>query len=91
MSLKTFTYTKANNVTTQRVVQVLRAANKHDQAIDLSELSEEDQVLFALRYELLRQDFDAKLKELMQEFDVANNYRLFDPAKMADVVVEEVF
>lgn len=90
MSLKTFTYTKANGVASTRVVQVVRVANKNELAVDLSELNDEEQVSFAVAFKDLREDFDAKLRQLMQEYDVANNFRLFDPEKMTNVVVEEI-
>lgn len=86
--VKTFKYTKTTGKVSERTVVVLNSASKHDFTIDISELNEEQQAIFAVRIAALDAERTAALSALMQEFDVSNNFRLFDPEKMQDVSEE---
>lgn len=83
--IKTFTYTKANGSVSERTTVSIKEPYNMYQAIDVSELSEDDQAEFAVKFNALRDAHNKAVTELMQQFDVTHNFRQFDPLKMADM------
>lgn len=83
--IKTFTYTKANGSVSQRTTVSIKEPYNMYQAIDVSELNEDDQTEFAVAFSKLRDAHNQAVAELMAKYDVTHNFRQFDPLKMTDV------
>lgn len=84
MQLKSFTYTKANNATSDRVALVITQPTNLLLAVDLSELSPEEQKEYAAVYGSILDEFKARVAQLDDAFDTKNRIRQFDPLKMTN-------
>lgn len=89
MNIITFTYTKADGKTSQRVLVPFITPNKMYEGIDISELGDTvDQVQFTLDVEAARTRYLEELNKIQAEYDCQNQYRRFDPLKMSNIVVD---
>ena len=90
MNILNFTYTKADGSVSEREFLPLITPNKMYEGYDLSELDHSDQVGFASYisdlYEMLKNQVAAKV----EEFDLKQNYRRFDPTKMTNITKDEI-
>lgn len=86
----TFGYEKANGNKSNRVLVVAKFPNRFYEGTDISELDSEDQVLYSEAVEALNAEFLEARMLLDVEFDVANNYRRFDPSRMTNAVEEDI-
>lgn len=77
MKLAKFEYTDTKGKTTQREVFVLGMPTNKLNGIDVTELSVEDQALFAFEYDMLVEEFHKKVDALKARFDVKHNFRQF--------------
>lgn len=85
MKLVEFTYTKANGDVSTRALLELKTPQPNCEGIDVTDLEPEDFVELADKYQALINQHEAKILELLQSYDVSNNYRAFIPARMANV------
>lgn len=90
MNIISFKYTKADGKQSERVISPSIVPNKMYEGTDLSELTEQDQVLYCIELGKLRDAYLAKVNELNLEYDVCNRYRRFDPSKMSEIIEEAV-
>ena len=82
----TFTYTKDDGKATKRDVVVINSPTDKYFGIDLSELSEEDQGIFEVKYQNIMDVKDEAIHQLMSDMDVRFKFRYFIPSKMTNVV-----
>ncbi len=87
MRLTSFDYSKTDK-TTKRVAVVLNDPSNHLFAIDVTELDDVDQGLIFAELMGATTEYRAKTAAIMAKYDVAHNYRRFDPLKMTNVVNE---
>ena len=90
MKLAKFEYTDTKGKTTQREVFVLGMPTNKLNGIDVSELSEEEQAVFAFEYDMLVEQFHKQVDELKARFDVVHNFRQFLETGIKDLEVENV-
>lgn len=90
MKIFTFKYTKADGKVSNRVLLPLRQPVENYSGIDLSELDDEAIGIFVSTYNKLYDEFQAKVAELTDEYDLKHSYRQFDPAKMSEVVTDVI-
>ncbi len=90
MKLYTFTYTKADGKSSKRVLAAHNAPSKFYMGTDLSELSMEDQALYASEVNAAKEVYLEKVKALNDKYDLNFKLRQFDPEKMTDLVEEEI-
>lgn len=88
--IASFTYTKANNVESERVVAVLTSPSAYMTGIDISELTPEEQVNFTKELGNIHDEYIQAMADLKADFDVSKNYRQFDPLKMTGVTYDHV-
>lgn len=88
MQIKAFTYTKNPKDISKRSLLVLNEPNTMCRGHDISELSDEQQAELAFKYSKLKDRYLAEVAILLEEYDVSNSYRQFNPTKMTDVSVE---
>lgn len=87
MEILTFTYVKDTGTSERVFVPISKPSNKYF-GVDVSELDEESQALFAQELHQLCNEHKAKTDELMRKYDLAHSFRQFLPEKMQNVVVE---
>jgi hypothetical protein len=90
MNIISFTYTKSDGSTSNRVISPIITPSTMFEGTDLSELSAEDQVLYCQELGKLRDEYLANVNTLLVKYDLKNHYRRFDPSKMTNVVKEAV-
>lgn len=88
MNLLTFTYTKPNGTTSDRVLSPVSVPTDSYEGTDISELSSEDQVAFVVELSKLKEEHDNKVLMLLDKFDLNGRYRKFTPSRMTEVVRE---
>lgn len=85
MKLVEFTYTKPNGSVSQRALLELKSPQTNTEGLDVSELPPEDFAELSNRYQQLINEHEAKIVDLLQEYDLVKNYRAFVPSRMTDV------
>lgn len=90
MKIITFNYTKADDTVSKRVLAVLVEPAKLYGGTDISSLSDEDQAVYAMRVDEIRNSYLDALKNLNSVFDLNHNYRQFKPDCMSAVVHEDI-
>ena len=90
MNIITFNYTKADGKVSTRSISPIVTPNGFYEGTDLSELSDEDQVLYVQELGKLKDEFYGKMHALQNDFDLNNRYRRFDPSKMSCIIKEAV-
>lgn len=90
MNIMTFDYTKADGKVSTRSISPIVVPSGFYEGTDLSELSDEDQVLYVQALGKLQDEFHSKIHALQNDFDLNNRYRRFDPSKMSAIVKEAV-
>lgn len=83
-------YTDLKGKTTTREVFVLGMPTDKLNGIDVTELTHEEQAVFAFEYDMLVDEFQHKVHELKQRFDVAHSFRQFLENRIVDLEVENV-
>lgn len=84
MQITKFEYTDAKGKVTQRTVAVLRKPSPVVEAIDVSELTNEDVHVFASQYNEALDRFKKEMAALQDEFDLTFNLRNFKPENMTN-------
>ncbi len=90
MKTLTFKYTKADGKYSNRVLVVSAEPNKFFAGTDISSLSDEDQVAYINAVQKAKDVYLDAIKDINDHFDLNFNYRQFDPAKMLDVIEEDI-
>lgn len=90
MNILTFTYTKSPDSISERVLVVSAEPNKMYKGTDISSLSMEDQALYIEAVKAAKEKYLEAVKTLNDEFDLNHNFRQFDPAKMTNIVREDI-
>lgn len=83
MKILTFTYTKSDGTKSFRTLVVQVEPNKMYEGTDISSLEGVDQVMYAQEVNAIQLEFMQKMQQLKADYDVQDNYRRFDPAKMS--------
>jgi hypothetical protein len=89
MKIASFTYTKENGATSNRVVAVLAEARPTVLAIDITELEGVDQAEFDIELHAINERRDAEVAELLKKYDIVHNFRSFKPERMTNVTYDE--
>ena len=84
MEIKSFKYTKANGDVSRRDVLVITNPSNMLRGMDITELSDEDQVTLASEVSKAYDEFLQKTAEIYEAFDVKRNFRQFDILKMTE-------
>lgn len=84
-NLINFSYVKLNGSTSYRTVYVLGKPSNKYSAIDLSELSIDDQLEFANEADKLYKEYQEKFKTLQASFDVKHNFRQFLESGVSEI------
>ena len=82
MKIKTFNYLDLKGKQSVRTALVIQEPCEKIMAVDISELSEEDQVDFANQYKALRETFLSQVKALENSFELYYRLRQFFPDQM---------
>lgn len=90
MNIITFSYTKANGKTSERVLSPIIYPNTMYEGIDISELDVNDQCAYIAELDAAKSDFADDCRRIQEKFDVETMYRRFDPSKMTNVVKEDI-
>lgn len=90
MNILTFTYTKAPDSVSERVLVVSAEPNKMYKGTDISELSHEEQAQYLIELNKVYEDYLINIRTLEEDFDLRHRYRQFDPAKMTNIVREDI-
>jgi hypothetical protein len=83
-----FTYTKDDGKTSDRVLAVMNEPTDKYFGIDISELSEAEQGEFSAKFSTIMDDKAEAIWQLMNEYDVRRKFRSFIPSRMANIVKE---
>ena len=90
MNILTFTYTKTPDSVSERVLVVSAEPNKMYKGTDISNLSMEDQAKYIEMANEAKEMYLDMIKKLNDVFDLNHNFRQFDPAKMTNIVREDI-
>lgn len=90
MKTLSFSYTKADGKTSNRVIVVSNEPNKFYSGTDITELDAEDQGAYIAAVATAKELYLDMLKNINNTFDLNHNYRQFKPEGMADIVTEEI-
>jgi hypothetical protein len=82
-----FQYTKENKVTDRVFIPLETPTDKYF-GIDITELSEEEQGVFAAMFSKIIEDKEEAVHSLMSEFDLKFKFRYFIPSKMSNISKE---
>lgn len=86
MKIKSFTYTKKDGSTSNRVLSVIVEPNTMFEGVDITPLEPVDQALYAEAINEAKLAFDTVLAKINDDFELRNQYRRFDPKLMQNVV-----
>jgi hypothetical protein len=86
MKTITFTYTKDDSSTSERVLVVSNEPTKNVSGTDISGLSVVDQGNYIQAAKDLREAYLESLKQLNDIFGTTHSYRQFKPTGMSDIV-----
>ena len=90
MNILTFTYTKSPDSVSERVLVVSAEPNKMYKGTDISSLSQERQAEYIRQVSAAKEEYLEYIKGLNNDFDLNFNFRQFDPAKMTNIVREDI-
>jgi hypothetical protein len=90
MNILTFTYTKALDSVSERVLVVSAEPNKMYKGTDISSLSMEDQAEYIDELSAAKEMYLDFVKHINNKYDLNFNFRQFDPAKMTNIVREDI-
>ena len=90
MKTLSFSYTKADGKTSNRVIVVSNEPNKFYSGTDISELEVEEQGAYIAAVATAKELYLEMLKNINDTFDCNHKYRQFKPENMADIVSEEI-
>jgi hypothetical protein len=91
MNVLSFKYTKKDKDISNRVFIPLATPNGNSYfGVDISELEPVDQVTFAQEMQAIEDARFDLIEALMEKNDIAHNFRNFLPAKMSELIVEEI-
>lgn len=88
MRLHTFNYTDTKGKTTKRIVYASVVPTEMLSGTDLSELSMEEQAMYANDRAAIHDEYVEKILELDEKYDLKHRYRQFKKDKIADMQVE---
>jgi hypothetical protein len=90
MKTLSFSYTKADGKTSNRVVVVSNEPNKFYSGTDITELDVEEQGAYIAAIATAKELYLDMIKNINNTFDLNHNYRQFKPEGMADIKIEEI-
>lgn len=90
MNILTFTYTKAPDSVSERVLVVSAEPNKMYKGTDISSLDMDAQCEYIEQVAAAKNIYLEAIKEINDKFDLNFNFRQFDPAKMTNIVREDI-
>ena len=90
MNTITFQYTKADGSTSKRMLRVTAEPNKMYKGTDITSLSPDDQVAYLEAITAAKEEYLATIANLNIVYDLQHNFRQFDPAKMTNIVAEDI-
>lgn len=90
MNILTFTYTKAPDSVSERVLVVSAEPNKMYKGTDISSLSQEEQGAYIAQINYAKEIYLEAVKVINDLFDLNHNFRQFDPTKMTHIVREDI-
>lgn len=90
MKLLTFKYTKPDGAVSNRVFIPVITPNNMYEGTDVSELEDEQQVFYLAELANLHKEYLENVSKLNKMFDVNYKYRRFDPARMSEVITEDI-
>lgn len=90
MNILTFTYTKADQSVSERVLVVSAEPTRTYKGTDISSLSQERQAEYIRQVSAAKEEYLEYIKGLNNDFDLNFNFRQFDPAKMTNIVQEDI-
>lgn len=90
MNLITFTYTKADGKSSDRVISPIVVPGRFYEGIDISELDEVQQAEYVMAIDVAKAAFAAECAKIQYQYDVKTMYRRFDASRMTAVVFEEL-
>lgn len=90
MKLAKFEYTDTKGKITQREVFVVTMPTNKLSGIDVTELTEEEQAVFAIEYDALVDEFHSKVDALKKQFDITHNFRQFLETGIKNLELENV-
>lgn len=83
-----FQYTKDDGKVSNRVFIPLESPTNKYFGIDISELSIEDQGIFAAKLQKIQEDKEEAVHSLMFDYDLKFKFRYFVPEKMSRIIEE---
>lgn len=89
MKFATFDYTDLKGKNTSREVLLLSSPSNKYNAIDLGDLSEEDQAQFCGEMMLLHEDYIKKVEKLKESYDLKHNFRSFLESGVRNLKLDE--
>ena len=90
ISVATFTYTKADSSTSNRVVVPFSQPTKFLAGVDISELDDEQQGEYLAELSKLREEYELSLATLSNKYDLRNRYRQFAEDKITNLKTEQI-
>lgn len=90
MNILTFTYTKPDGSTSERVLVPSAEPNKMYKGTDISSLDEDTQCDYIDQITNAKNVYLEAIKEINAKYDLNHNFRQFDPAKMTNIVREDI-
>lgn len=90
MKIITFTYTKKDGSVSERTLAAMVNPNTMYEGIDISELEQADQAMFATAMNAAHDKYMAEIQQVKHDFDTLHAYRRFDPKLMTNVVTETI-
>lgn len=90
MKIISFTYTKSPDEVSERTLVIASEPTKMFSGTDISSLDMDDQVAYLNKLEKARADYMEDIAMINAKFDLRHNFRQFDPAKMTNIVREEI-
>jgi len=84
MNFLEFTYTKADGTESKR------AAIPFVEAIDVSQMPEDEFAVFCREFSALKSSQHEQTMAILAQFDLKHNYRKFNPEQMSDITTDYV-
>lgn len=90
MKLIEFDYTKPSGEVSKRVIIELAKPTKHISGYDISEMDADTMLQAGARLNEIQLRHAEEMAAFAKEFDIKNNYRMFDPERMTNITSEYI-
>lgn len=90
MKLIEFDYTKPSGEVSKRSIIELMKPTKHISGYDISEMDADTMLQAGARLNEIQLRHAEEMAAFAKEFDIKNNYRMFDPERMANITSEYI-